>query len=85
MSSPPPPRAGVEVRGRGLRECRAQCKLSWCLFAEIRRARLQFKKGILSSEKYEKEINEYISYSIREQEKLGVDVLVHGEPERTDM
>jgi len=53
--------------------------------AEIRRARLQFKKGTLSAEKYEKEINEYISYSIREQEKLGVDVLVHGEPERTDM
>lgn len=56
-----------------------------CTCAEIRRARLQFKKGTLSAEKYEKEINEYISYSIREQEKLGVDVLVHGEPERTDM
>jgi hypothetical protein len=55
------------------------------MHAEIRRARLQFKKGTLSAEKYEKEINEYISYSIREQEKLGVDVLVHGEPERTDM
>ena len=53
--------------------------------AEIRRARLQFKKGTLSAEKYEKEINDYIQYSIREQEKLGVDVLVHGEPERTDM
>lgn len=53
--------------------------------AEIRRARLQFKKGTISAEQYEKEINEYISYSIKEQEKLGVDVLVHGEPERTDM
>ena len=61
----------------------------WCSWpvvcAEIRMARLQFKKGTLSAEKYEKEINDYIQYSIREQEKLGVDVLVHGEPERTDM
>lgn len=53
--------------------------------AEIRRARLQFKKGAISPEQYEKEINEYIAFSIKKQEELGVDVLVHGEPERTDM
>lgn len=53
--------------------------------AEIRRARLQFKKGSISAEEYEKQINEYIAFSIKKQEELGVDVLVHGEPERTDM
>ena len=52
---------------------------------EIRRARLAFKKGQLSAADYEKEINDYIKYAITEQERIGVDVLVHGEPERTDM
>lgn len=70
-------------------ECVPNSSVPWAnitfLHAEIRRARLQFKKGTISAEQYEKEINEYISYSIQEQEKLGVDVLVHGEPERTDM
>ena len=53
--------------------------------AEIRRARLQFKKGQLSEEEYEKHVNEYMEYAIREQEAIDMDVLVHGEPERTDM
>ena len=55
------------------------------LVAELRRARLQFKKGQMSAEDYEKVINEYIKYSIDEQERIGLDVFVHGEPERTDM
>ena len=53
--------------------------------AELRRARLQFKKGQLSAADYEKVVNEYMQYAIREQERIGLDVLVHGEPERTDM
>ena len=53
--------------------------------AEIRRARLQWKKGTLNDQQYEKEVNEYMEYAIREQERMGMDVLVHGEPERTDM
>ncbi len=53
--------------------------------AELRRARLQFKKGQLSEQEYEKVINEYIKYSNDEQERIGLDVFVHGEPERTDM
>ncbi len=54
-------------------------------FAELRRARLQYKKGQLSEVEYEKVINEYIKYSNAEQERIGLDVFVHGEPERTDM
>ena len=55
------------------------------LFAEIRRARLAHKNGKLSDEAYEKEVNEYMQFAIKEQEKLDIDVLVHGEPERSDM
>ncbi len=53
--------------------------------AELRSARARFKKGQLSAADYEKHINEYMQYAIREQERIGLDVLVHGEPERTDM
>jgi ATP/maltotriose-dependent transcriptional regulator MalT len=56
-----------------------------CVYAAIRRARLAHKKGQLSDADYEKEVNEYMTYAIKEQERIGVDVLVHGEPERSDM
>ena len=56
-----------------------------CWRAELRRARLQFKKGQLSAEEYEKVINDYMRYANDEQERIGLDVFVHGEPERTDM
>ena len=52
---------------------------------ELRRARLQYKKGQMSEQEYEKVINDYIKYSNDEQERIGLDVFVHGEPERTDM
>ncbi len=52
---------------------------------ELRRARLQYKKKQMSEEDYEKVINDYIKYSNDEQERIGLDVFVHGEPERTDM
>lgn len=56
-----------------------------CVYAAVRRARLAHKKGQLSDADYEKEVNEYMTYAIKEQERIGVDVLVHGEPERSDM
>ena len=34
---------------------------------------------------YEKRVNGYMAYAIDVQEKVGLDVLVHGEPERSDM
>ncbi len=52
---------------------------------EIRRARLAHKKGQLSDADYEKEINAYMKYAVDEQARIGIDVMVHGEPERTDM
>ena len=47
--------------------------------------RRDYKKGLISQEKYETEIKEYINDCIAFQEEIGLDVLVHGEPERNDM
>ena len=52
---------------------------------EIRQLRLQFKQGKISSEEYEARMREEIAFAIKKQEELGLDVLVHGEPERNDM
>ncbi|THA08706.1 5-methyltetrahydropteroyltriglutamate--homocysteine S-methyltransferase [Rodentibacter pneumotropicus] len=52
---------------------------------EIRLARAAFKKGDLSLEDYEAAMKKEIELVVREQEKLDLDVLVHGEAERNDM
>lgn len=52
---------------------------------ELRALRLGYKKGEISKEAYEKGIKEYIIECVRFQEEVGLDVLVHGEPERNDM
>ena len=53
--------------------------------AEIRHARSQFKSGALDNAGYQSAMRAEIERSVREQEKLGLDVLVHGEAERNDM
>ncbi|KEY59173.1 5-methyltetrahydropteroyltriglutamate--homocysteine S-methyltransferase [Serratia sp. DD3] len=52
---------------------------------EIRSLRLDFKQGRLDSKHYRTSIGEHIKQAIVEQERLGLDVLVHGEAERNDM
>ncbi|MHA3403647.1 5-methyltetrahydropteroyltriglutamate--homocysteine S-methyltransferase [Yersinia enterocolitica] len=52
---------------------------------EIRGLRLDFKQGRLDSKNYRTGISEHIKQAIAEQERLGLDVLVHGEAERNDM
>lgn len=52
---------------------------------EIRVARQKFGKGDISAAEYESFIEKEIELVVREQEALGLDVLVHGEPERNDM
>ncbi|AXD06909.1 5-methyltetrahydropteroyltriglutamate--homocysteine S-methyltransferase [Salmonella enterica subsp. enterica serovar Milwaukee str. SA19950795] len=47
--------------------------------------RLDFKKGNLDANNYRTGIAEHIKQAIIEQERLGLDVLVHGEAERNDM
>lgn len=52
---------------------------------ELRMARKEFKNGGISHEEYEEFIKNYIRETIVIQERIGLDVLVHGEPERNDM
>ncbi|WP_199270206.1 5-methyltetrahydropteroyltriglutamate--homocysteine S-methyltransferase [Algibacter sp. L3A6] len=52
---------------------------------EVRSWRLKFKKGTLSQQEYDALIAKEIEDSIRFQEEIGLDVLVHGEFERNDM
>ncbi|MCG8479748.1 MAG: 5-methyltetrahydropteroyltriglutamate--homocysteine S-methyltransferase, partial [Spirochaetales bacterium] len=52
---------------------------------EIRRARRAWRKGELDQEAYSEAMRGEVERVIREQEEIGLDVLVHGEAERTDM
>ncbi|MCE7061292.1 5-methyltetrahydropteroyltriglutamate--homocysteine S-methyltransferase [Dyadobacter sp. CY343] len=52
---------------------------------EVRLLRANLKKNLLTLEEYETRIREEIVSSLRWQEELGIDVLVHGEFERNDM
>jgi len=51
----------------------------------IRQARRRFKTGELDRAAYEAFLRETIADTVARQEALGLDVLVHGEPERNDM
>ena len=52
---------------------------------ELREARAKFKKGTISKDAYENVMKAYIDDCIAFQEECGIEVLVHGEPERNDM
>jgi len=52
---------------------------------ELRRVRRNFRNGIIDKNDYEQYIKKYIDECISIQDKLDIDVFVHGEPERTDM
>jgi 5-methyltetrahydropteroyltriglutamate--homocysteine methyltransferase len=52
---------------------------------EVRKARAAFRRGELDEAAYRARMREEIAEVIRLQDELGLDVLVHGEPERNDM
>jgi len=52
---------------------------------EIRENRKNYKANLISKEEYEAEIKKYIDDCVAFQDEIGLDVLVHGEPERNDM
>ncbi|MBP1164410.1 5-methyltetrahydropteroyltriglutamate--homocysteine methyltransferase [Chryseobacterium sp. PvR013] len=52
---------------------------------EVRSWRAKFKKGELTAEQYDILLKEETQRTIRWQEDIGIDVLVHGEFERNDM
>ena len=53
--------------------------------AEIRTARAAFKAGRIGEADYVTAMKNEIQFAVSKQEQLGIDVLVHGEPERNDM
>ncbi|KAB5594595.1 5-methyltetrahydropteroyltriglutamate homocysteine S-methyltransferase [Ceratobasidium theobromae] len=52
---------------------------------EIRTARANFTKGTITKAQYEEFIEKEIREVVAFQEEVGLDLLVHGEPERNDM
>jgi 5-methyltetrahydropteroyltriglutamate--homocysteine methyltransferase len=52
---------------------------------EVRKLRNDLRKGVIDEAAYEAAVDERIRRAIDWQEKLGLDVLVHGEFERSDM
>ncbi|QPK79195.1 5-methyltetrahydropteroyltriglutamate--homocysteine S-methyltransferase [Corynebacterium lizhenjunii] len=53
--------------------------------AEIRACRAAHRSGELSDADYVEALRREVAHVVEVQEKLGLDVLVHGEPERNDM
>ncbi len=53
--------------------------------AEVRSWRAKFKNGEITGETYDQLLKEETAKTIRTQEEIGLDVLVHGEFERNDM
>lgn len=51
----------------------------------IRSARARWRKGGLDDAGYERAMEAEIAHAVKVQEEIGLDVLVHGEAERTDM
>jgi 5-methyltetrahydropteroyltriglutamate--homocysteine methyltransferase len=52
---------------------------------EVRRARADLRAGRIEQQAYDAAIRAEIERVVRLQEEIGLDVLVHGEPERNDM
>ena len=52
---------------------------------EIRKKRAAYKKGEIDRAAYHEFLEKQIEETVRFQERVGLDVLVHGEPERNDM
>ncbi len=53
--------------------------------ADIRKIRRDYKDGRIDFEQYQQLIRKEIKHCVEIQEEIGIDVLVHGEPERNDM
>ena len=83
--SPYPVRASLQRRVFALPEFPTTTIGSFPQTAEIRKARSDFRAGKLAEAAYKLAMEREIERAVREQEALGLDVLVHGEAERNDM
>jgi 5-methyltetrahydropteroyltriglutamate--homocysteine methyltransferase len=52
---------------------------------DIRKSRAAFAKGDITEEQYKQAMRDEIKRVVELQERIGLDVIVHGEPERNDM
>jgi 5-methyltetrahydropteroyltriglutamate--homocysteine methyltransferase len=52
---------------------------------DVRQARAKFKRGELDEQSYDRFLEEKTIDTIKKQEEIGIDVIVHGEFERNDM
>jgi 5-methyltetrahydropteroyltriglutamate--homocysteine methyltransferase len=83
--SPFAQRAALQRRALGLPALPTTTIGSFPQTAELRRARARAKSGELDVAEYEDGIRDAIRQIVRFQVDAGLDVLVHGEPERNDM
>jgi len=83
--SPYPVRAAAQAAHLRLPELPVTTIGSFPQTGELRAARAALVAGTLDEAGYDERISAEIERVIRLQERLGLDVLVHGEPERNDM
>ncbi len=83
--SPYPERRKVQETELGLPPLPTTTIGSFPQTPEIRKTRASFRKGQIKDAEYTQAMRQEIESVIRFQEKTGLDVLVHGEPERNDM
>jgi 5-methyltetrahydropteroyltriglutamate--homocysteine methyltransferase len=84
-TSPYVERAAVQARRLNLPAFPTTTIGSFPQTPEIRKVRSEFRAGKIDTVTYEAHVRDEIRRAVREQEKLGLDVLVHGEAERNDM
>jgi 5-methyltetrahydropteroyltriglutamate--homocysteine methyltransferase len=78
-------RAAAQQERLGLPELPTTTIGSFPQTAELRKARAELRDGRLGADGYAARMRAEVEHVIRLQEALGLDVLVHGEPERNDM
>jgi len=78
-------REAAQAAALGLPELPTTTIGSFPQTGDIRRARARFTKGEITQDEYDGFLREEIGRVVALQEDLGIDVLVHGEPERNDM
>ncbi|MFF0773330.1 5-methyltetrahydropteroyltriglutamate--homocysteine S-methyltransferase [Nonomuraea wenchangensis] len=83
--APYPVRAAAQAARLGLPPLPVTTIGSFPQTGELRAARAAVTAGTLTEDAYERRVAAEIERAIRLQERLGLDVLVHGEPERNDM
>jgi 5-methyltetrahydropteroyltriglutamate--homocysteine methyltransferase len=84
-ATPPDERLALQKARLGLPDLPTTTIGSFPQTSEVRQARARHKSGAMSDAEYQAFLDEQFRSVIRLQEEIGLDVLVHGEFERSDM